>query len=113
MGRLKQVKYVPGLTHDLLSISKMVDAGWECAFRPGDICEQCILTHLATGETLRGIRINNLFVLPKSAILITPQLGEVMKKKARWSSGIFASGTSPTPRFCYAFRRNFSKVYLI
>ena len=59
--KARNVMYVDGLKHNLLSVSQMCDQGNEVAFRSNG----CVVRELDTGETvIKGTRTpNNLYIL--------------------------------------------------
>jgi len=57
---LTDVKYVPGLKKNLVSVAMLEDKGYDFFFSKG----KAFLRHIATGQTKRiGIRVRNLYKL--------------------------------------------------
>ena len=59
--KARNVMYVDGLKHNMLSVSQMCDQGNEVVFRSN----RCVVHELDTGETMiKGTRtLNNLYIL--------------------------------------------------
>jgi len=57
---IKDVLLVDGLKHNLLSISRLCDKGYEVTFKP----DLCLISHASTCQTLLiGKRVNNIYML--------------------------------------------------
>ena len=57
---LTDVKYVPGLKKNLVSVAMLENKGYDVVFSKG----KAFLRHIATGQTKRiGIRVKNLYKL--------------------------------------------------
>jgi len=57
---LTDVKYVPGLKKNLVSVTMLEDKGYDVVFSKGHV----FLRHISTGQTKKiGIRVKNLYKL--------------------------------------------------
>ena len=57
---MTDVKYVPGLKNNLVSVAMLEDKGYDVVFNKGKVC----LRHIAMGQTKRiGIQVKNLYKL--------------------------------------------------
>ena len=57
---MTDVKYVPGLKKNLVSVAMLKEKGYDVVFSKG----KAFLKHIATGQTKRiGIQVNNLYKL--------------------------------------------------
>ena len=84
---LTDVKYVPGLKKNLVSIVMLEDKGYDVVFNKGN----AFLRHIATGQTKRiGIRVKNIYKLEvddcaalstKAKLVQSQDIGELWHKQ--------------------------------